>query len=75
MIPEILFELCSGQKCGRRTDRRQVQSNIINVSKNWNFEKKKNLFPMTESQFEKAQIKKNKGTGETFKKHNNHEVS
>ena len=22
MIPEILFELCSGQKCGLRTDRR-----------------------------------------------------
>ena len=31
MIPEILFELCSGQKCGLRTDRRidrQVQNNI-----------------------------------------------
>ena len=27
MIPEILFGLCSGQKCGLRTDR-QVQSNI-----------------------------------------------
>ena len=35
MIPEILFELCSRQKCGLQTDRRtdrqadrQVQSNI-----------------------------------------------
>ena len=32
MIPEILFELCSGQKCRLRTDR-QLQRNIPASSK------------------------------------------